>query len=74
MKEAKTKGLSRRSLTLIISLAVGAIIVWLLYIERIDVLYILATLSLVVLLAIVATSNLGEFEAKPPENPENPVS
>lgn len=44
--------------TLIISLVAAAVIIALLYFERIDVLYILATLSLVALLVIVARANL----------------
>lgn len=45
-------------MTLIYSAIVAAVIVALLYYERIDVLYILATLGLVVLLLIVAFANL----------------
>ena len=45
-------------MTLIYSAIVAAVIVGLLYYERIDVLYILATLGLVVLLLIVAFANL----------------
>ncbi len=45
-------------MTLIYGAIVAAVIMALLYYERIDVLYILATLGLVVLLLIVAFSNL----------------
>ena len=45
-------------MTLIYSAIVAAVIVTLLYYERIDVLYILATLGLVVLLLVVAFANL----------------
>ncbi len=49
---------SRRAVTLFWSALSLAIIVALLYYERIDVLYILATLGLVALLIIVAKSDL----------------
>ena len=45
-------------MTLIYSAIVAAVIITLLYYERIDVLYILATLGLVVLLLVVAFANL----------------
>ncbi len=45
-------------MTLIYGAIVAAAIIALLYYERIDILYILATLGLVVLLLIVAFSNL----------------
>lgn len=54
----KRKGLSRRMMTLIYGAIVAAVIVALLYYERIDVLYILATLGLVALLLTVAFANL----------------
>lgn len=56
--EPKRKGLSRRMMTLIYSAVVAAVIVALLYYERIDVLYILATLGLVALLLTVAFADL----------------
>ena len=56
--EPKRKGLSRRMMTLIYSVIVAAVIVALLYYERIDVLYILATLGLVALLLTVAFADL----------------
>ena len=56
--EPKRKGLSRRMMTLIYGAIVAAAIVALLYYERIDVLYILATLGLVALLLTVAFANL----------------
>jgi cell division protein FtsW (lipid II flippase) len=63
--EPKQKGLSRRMMTLIYGAIVAAVIVALLYYERIDVLYILATLGLVALLLTVAFANL---EGKTSEN------
>jgi small-conductance mechanosensitive channel len=56
--EPAKKGLSRRMMTLIYGGVVAAVIVALLYLERIDVLYILATLGLVALLLTVAFANL----------------
>lgn len=56
--EPKRKGLSRRMMTLIYGAIVAAAIMALLYYERIDVLYILATLGLVALLLTVAFANL----------------
>jgi cell division protein FtsW (lipid II flippase) len=56
--EPTPKKTSRRMMTLIYGAIVAAVIVTLLYYERIDVLYILATLGLVVLLLIVAFANL----------------
>ncbi|HZH35233.1 MAG TPA: hypothetical protein VEX64_10355 [Pyrinomonadaceae bacterium] len=50
--------MSRRTMTLLISAAVAALIIGLLYYERIDALYILATLGLVALLIIVAKADL----------------
>jgi hypothetical protein len=54
----KGGGLSRRTTTLLAILGVGAVVIALLVYERIDVLYLLATIALVALLAIVATSDL----------------
>ncbi|HEX9929788.1 MAG TPA: hypothetical protein VGB02_14740 [Pyrinomonadaceae bacterium] len=56
--EPKRKGLSRRMMTLIYGAIVAAVIMALLYYERIDVLYILATLGLVALLLTVALADL----------------
>jgi uncharacterized membrane protein len=50
--------LSRGKLSLLIGAIVAAVIIALLYFERIDALYILATLGLVALLVIVATADL----------------
>lgn len=49
---------SRRTIALFWSLAVGIVIGILLYLEQIALLYVLATISLVVLLLIVAFANL----------------
>ncbi len=50
--------LSPRSATFLLTLLVGVIIGSLIYFEQISVLYLLATLSLVVLLLVVAFSDL----------------
>ena len=55
---AKQGKLSRRSTALIWLLAVSAIIGTLIYLEQISILYVLATLSLVALLLIVAFADL----------------
>lgn len=61
----KKGGLSRRTITVICSIALAAVVITLLSYERIDILYVLASLSVVALLVIVATSKLeGEEEAK----------
>lgn len=57
IQPAKGK-LNRRSLTVIWSLVTAALVIGLLYYERIDILYILATLGLVALLLIVAFADL----------------
>lgn len=59
----KPRRFSRRMTTVLWSAIVAAITITLLAYERIDVLYLLATISLVVLLVVVATSNL-EGKAK----------
>jgi hypothetical protein len=50
--------LSRRTIALLWCLGVGVVIGVLLYLEEIAILYVLATLSLVVLLLIVAFARL----------------
>lgn len=54
----KKKSLSRRMTVLLWLLVVGVVIGTLIYLEQIPVLYVLATLALVVLLLIVGFSNL----------------
>ncbi len=53
-----TKRFSRRSVALFWTLFVGVVIGLLIYYEQISVLYVLATLSLVVLLLIVGFADL----------------
>ena len=55
---AKQGKLSRRSTALIWPIAVAVVIGTLIYLEQISILYVLATLSLVALLLIVAFSDL----------------
>lgn len=57
MAERNSK-FSRRTIALFWSLGIGAVIAALLYYEQIAVLYVLATISLVALLLIVAFSDL----------------
>lgn len=54
----KTRRLNSRTLIVFWSGLIAAVIITLLVYERIDILYVLATISLVALLTIVATSNL----------------
>ena len=54
----KPRRFSRRMLTLVWCAIIAVITITLLAYERIDVLYILATIALVVMLAVVATSDL----------------
>jgi hypothetical protein len=54
----KQSKLSRRSIALIWLLAVGIVIGTLIYLEQIAILYVLATISLVALLLIVAFADL----------------
>ncbi len=53
-----TKKLSRRTIALFLTAAVGIVIGALIYYEQISVLYVLTTLSLVVLLLVVGFSDL----------------
>lgn len=57
MAETNSK-FSRRTVALFWSLGIGALIAALLYYEQIAVLYVLATIGLVVLLLIVAFADL----------------
>jgi hypothetical protein len=57
MSETKGK-FSRRTIALFWCLAVGVVIGILLYLEQIAILYVLATISLVILLLIVAFADL----------------
>jgi hypothetical protein len=54
----KKDGLSRRTIALIASLAVGILIASLLYYEQVAILYVLVTLALTVLLLVVAFADL----------------
>ena len=54
----KQNKLSRRAIALLWLLAVGIVIGTLIYLEQIAVLYVLATVALVVLLLIVAFADL----------------
>ena len=56
------KKMSRRTAALLWLLAVAVVIGVLIYIEQIAILYLLATISLVVLLLIVAFSDLENIE------------
>lgn len=55
---AQKSGLSRRTITILACGVVAAIILTLLAYERIDLMYLLATLGLIGLLIRVATANL----------------
>lgn len=57
------KKFSRRTIALFWTLVVGIVIGSLIYYEQISVLYVLATLSLVVLLLIVGFSDLERVSA-----------
>lgn len=58
MAEAKTKRFSRRSVTLFWCLMIAVGVTALLVFKQIAALYVLATLGLVILLAIVGWTNL----------------
>lgn len=49
------------------SLGIAALVITLIYLERTEVLYILSTVSVAVLLLIVAFSDLAHGDAKGPE-------
>ncbi|MEP6923531.1 MAG: hypothetical protein ABI954_03620 [Pyrinomonadaceae bacterium] len=54
----KPRRFNRRTMTIFWSAIIAAVTITLLAYERIDVLYVLATIALVVLLAVVATADL----------------
>jgi len=54
----KSSSLSRRSIALLWFLGVAIVIGTLIYLEQIAILYVLATISLVILLLVVAFSDL----------------
>ena len=54
----------RKMITALWSLGVGALIIVLIYLERTAILYILSTVSIAVLLFIVAFSDLAHADAK----------
>ena len=58
ISDNKKRRFSRRTTTFFWSVIVATLTIILLAYERIDILYVLATLALVVLLAIVAKANL----------------
>ena len=66
MSEIKNK-FSRRTIALFWALMVAVIIGVLLYLQQIPVLYVLATLSLVVLLLIVAFADLEKVSRESAE-------
>jgi heme A synthase len=57
---AKNKKLSRRATALLWLLGTAIVIGTLIYLEQIAILYVLATVSLVVLLLVVAFANLEQ--------------
>lgn len=57
----------RRQMTILISLAVVALIIALIATEQVAILYVLATLSVVALLMVVAWSDLGRSRRAPGE-------
>jgi len=56
------KKMSRRTVALLWLVAVGIVIGFLIYIEQIAFLYLLATISLVILLLVVAFSDLENID------------
>ena len=57
----------RKMITALWSLGIAALVITLIYLERTEVLYILSTVSVAVLLFIVAFSDLAHGEAKSQE-------
>ena len=57
----------RKMITALWALGVGALVIALIYLERTAILYILSTVSIAVLLFIVAFSDLAHGDAKEPE-------
>lgn len=58
LTDNRKRRFGRRTMTIFWSVIVATITIILLAYERIDILYVLASLALVVLLVIVATANL----------------
>ena len=56
----------RKLITLLWALGVTAVVITLIYLEKTAILYILSTVSITVLLFIVAFSNLGQRDAAGP--------
>ena len=67
-----TKKFSRRTTALFLTLVVGIVIGSLIYYEQISVLYVLVTLSLVVLLLVVGFADLERVSADGTEVSGNP--
>lgn len=63
--------MSRRSLALLIMLAVAIVIGVLIANEQISILYVLATLSIVALLLVVGFADLEAVSRTEPENTRN---
>jgi predicted membrane channel-forming protein YqfA (hemolysin III family) len=57
----------RKMMTVLWALALAAVVITLIYLERTAILYILCTLGVCVLLMIVALSDLGQGDASAPE-------
>ena len=57
----------RKMITVLWSLGVAAVVIALIYMERTAILYILSTVSIAVLLFIVAFSDLAHTDAKAPD-------
>ena len=68
-----TKKLSRRTIALFWTLIVGIVIGSLIYYEQISILYVLATVSLVVLLLIVGFADLERVSVDGSTNPSESV-
>lgn len=64
----KTNGFSRRAIALLWLLIVSLVIGIIIYFEQIALLYVLATISIVVLLAIVGFANLEKVGTENAEN------
>ncbi|MBV9242679.1 MAG: hypothetical protein JO314_11790 [Acidobacteria bacterium] len=65
---ATKKKMSRRTLTLLIMLAVSIVIGSLIYYEQISALYVLCTLALVTLLIVVGFSDLESVARTDPDS------
>lgn len=57
----------RKMVTALWALGVAALVITLIYLERTEILYILSTVSVAVLLLIVAFSDLAHADAKGPD-------